>query len=183
MHTEVINYWVVDRSFPLCTSLLKYSHQKFKEPTELNEDTQKLGIFFSLKTKSKIWHKPIFVSQDKKQVLEVAIFFFIYLLFIYLFIIGYFLYLNFKWYPLFWFPSLPETPYHILLPLASMRVFLHPPTHPPTPTSPPSIALHWSIYQAFIGPRTSPPIDAWQGHPLLHMQLEPCVLLCWVHMA
>ena len=49
---------------------------------------------------------------------------------------------------------------------------LHPALHSPTP-------LHWSIYQAFIGPRTSPPIDAWQGHPLLHMQLEPCVLLGW----
>jgi hypothetical protein len=45
-------------------------------------------------------------------------------------------------------------------------------THPPTPTSLPSIPLHWDIYQAFIGPRTSPPIDAWQDHPLLHMQLE-----------
>ena len=52
-------------------------------------------------------------------------------------------------------------------------------THPPAPTSKPSIPLHWGIYWAFIGPRTSPPIDAWQGHPLLHMQLQPCVLLCW----
>jgi hypothetical protein len=25
----------------------------------------------------------------------------------------------------------------------------------------------------------SPPIDAWQGHLLLHMLLEPCVVLCW----
>jgi hypothetical protein len=62
---------------------------------------------------------------------------------------------------------------------ASMRVFLHPTTHPPTPTSVPSIPLHWGIYQTFIGPRTSLPIDAWQGHPLLHIQLELCVLLCW----
>jgi hypothetical protein len=52
------------------------------------------------------------------------------------------------------------------------------PTHPLPPTQP-SIPLHWGIYQAFIGWRTSPSIDAWQGHPLLHMQLEPCVLLCW----
>ena len=52
-------------------------------------------------------------------------------------------------------------------------------TSPPTPTSPPSIPLYRGISRAFIGPRTSPPIDAWQGHPLLHMQLEPCVLLCW----
>ena len=46
-----------------------------------------------------------------------------------------------------------------------------------TPTSPPSIPLHWGIYQAFLGPSTSPPIDAWQGRPLLHM--HPCVLLGW----
>jgi hypothetical protein len=63
-------------------------------------------------------------------------------------------------------PSLP----------ASMRVFLHPPT---TPTSLPTITLHWGIYQAVIGPRTSPPIDAWQGHPLLHMHLEPYVHFGW----
>ena len=63
------------------------------------------------------------------------------------------------------FPSLPEIPYHV--------------PQSPTPTSVPLIPLHWNIYQAFIGPRTSPPIDAWQGHPLQHMQLEPCVLLCW----
>jgi hypothetical protein len=45
-----------------------------------------------------------------------------------------------------------------------------PSTHLPTPTSPPSVPLHWGIYRAFIGPRTS---------PLQRMQLEPCVLLCW----
>ena len=51
-------------------------------------------------------------------------------------------------------------------------------THPPTPMSPPFIPVHWGIYQIFIGPRTSPTIGAWQGHhQLLHMQLEPCVLL------
>jgi hypothetical protein len=93
--------------------------------------------------------------------------------FLLLFFIGYFLYLHFKCYPLSWFPSLPETPYPILPPPASVRVF----THPPIPTSLPSIPLHWGINPAFIGPRTSPSIDAWQGHPLLHMQLEPCVLL------
>jgi hypothetical protein len=52
-------------------------------------------------------------------------------------------------------------------------------THPPTPASPPSIPLHWGIYQAFIGPRTCPLIDAWQSLPLLHMQPEPCVLPGW----
>jgi hypothetical protein len=54
-----------------------------------------------------------------------------------------------------------------------------PPTHSLISASPPSITLHWSIYWAFIGTKTSSPIDAWQGHPLLHMQLEPCVLLGW----
>ena len=61
-------------------------------------------------------------------------------------------------------------------PSASMRVVLHSSTHS---TSLPSIPLQWGIYWAFIGPRTSLPIDAWQDHPLLHMQLEPCVFLCW----
>jgi hypothetical protein len=71
------------------------------------------------------------------------------------------------------FPSLPETPYHIFPPPASMRVFLHALTHSHLPT------LYWGFYQAFIRPRTSPSFDAWQGRPLLQMQLEPCVLLCW----
>jgi hypothetical protein len=52
-------------------------------------------------------------------------------------------------------------------------------THPPTPASKALIPLHWGIYQAFKGPRAFPPIDAWQSHPLLHMWLEPCVLLGW----
>jgi hypothetical protein len=60
-----------------------------------------------------------------------------------------------------------------------MKVLLHPHNHSHLPTSPPQIPLHWGIYWVFIGPRTSLPIDAWQGHPLLHMQLEPCVLLGW----
>jgi hypothetical protein len=98
---------------------------------------------------------------------------------IYLFIFNLFIFQVLSPYPVF---SLLETPYPIPRPPASMRVFLHP-THPPTPTSSPSISLHWGIYWAFIGPRTSPPIDTWQGRPLLHMQLEPwvpsCVLLVW----
>jgi hypothetical protein len=57
-----------------------------------------------------------------------------------------------------------------------MRVFLHSATHSHLP---PSILLHWGIYRTFIGRRTSPPIDAWQGHSLLHMPLEPCILLGW----
>jgi hypothetical protein len=51
--------------------------------------------------------------------------------------------------------------------------------NPPTPAS-------WSCHsptlghRAFTGPRAPPPIDARQGHSLLHIQLEswvpPCVL-------
>jgi hypothetical protein len=34
-------------------------------------------------------------------------------------------------------------------------------------------------HRAFIGERASSPIDDLLGHPLLHMQLEPCVLFGW----
>jgi hypothetical protein len=70
-------------------------------------------------------------------------------------IIGYFPYLHFKCYSLSWFPLLLEAPYPIPPTPASMKMFLH----PPTPATLPLIHLHWGIYQAFIGPRTSPPID------------------------
>jgi hypothetical protein len=86
------------------------------------------------------------------------------------FFIRCFLYLHFKCYPLSFFP-LWKPPMPSPLPLL---------TNPPTPAS-----LSWHCptlgYQAFTGPRASPPIDVPQGHPLLHMQLEPwvppCVLL------
>jgi hypothetical protein len=68
----------------------------------------------------------------------------------------------------------PETPYPIPLLLLLWGCSF---TYPPTPTFPPLIPIHWGIYRAFLGPRISPPIDVWQGHPLLHMQLEPCILL------
>jgi hypothetical protein len=94
------------------------------------------------------------------------------------FFLGYFLFLHFKCYPLSLFsPSPGNPPSHPLPPPPLLWGFSS--THPPTPTSLPSIPLHWGIYWAFTGPRTSPPIDAWQGHTLLHMQLEPFVLLCW----
>jgi hypothetical protein len=48
-----------------------------------------------------------------------------------------------------------------------------PPIHPPTPTSLLLIPLNWGNYQAFIGPRTSPPIDAWQA--IL------CYICSWSH--
>jgi hypothetical protein len=50
------------------------------------------------------------------------------------------------------------------------------------------ISLYWHPlaalgHKAFTGPRASPPIDVQQGHPLLHIQLEPwvppCVLFGW----
>ena len=56
------------------------------------------------------------------------------------------------------------------------------PTHQPIPSSSP-----WHSptmrHPAFTGPRASSPIDAWQGHPLLHLWLDPwvtpCVLFAW----
>jgi hypothetical protein len=94
-----------------------------------------------------------------------------------LFLIGYFLYLHFKCYPLSWFPPRQKKSYPILPPPASMRLlsWFPPPTHPLPPSCP-------GIPGASSLPRTireaSPPIDAWQGHPLLHMQLEPWVPPC-----
>jgi hypothetical protein len=76
------------------------------------------------------------------------------------------------------FPILPpETPYPIFPPPASMRVFPHPPTHPHTPASPPSHSPSLG-HRAFTGPRASSPTDTQQGHPLLHMWLEPWVPPC-----
>lgn len=69
-------------------------------------------------------------------------------------------YLHLKCYPISLFPL--ETGYRTPTP-ASMRVFPHPPTSPPWHC--PTLG-----HQAFTGPRASPPIDTWQGHPLLHMQ-------------
>ena len=76
------------------------------------------------------------------------------------------------------FPSFPSRNPHPIPPPASMRVL----THPPTPAS---LPLHCPAlgHRAFTGPRASLPIDAEQGHPLLHMQLEPwvppCALFGW----
>jgi hypothetical protein len=52
-------------------------------------------------------------------------------------------------------------------------VFLYLPTHPHIPASLPSIPLHWGIYWAFIGPRNSPPIDAYKA--IL------CYICSWSH--
>jgi hypothetical protein len=76
------------------------------------------------------------------------------------------------------FPVPLKTPYSFLLLSASMRAFLHPPTHPVPPPHP-----QFPYTGASIEPSQDQgpllPIDAWQGHPLQHMQLELCVLLCW----
>jgi hypothetical protein len=71
---------------------------------------------------------------------------------------------------------------------------ISPPTPPHTPSlllllpNPPTLTpLFWHSptlgHRAFSRPRASPPIDAQQGHSLLHMQLEPwvppCVLFGW----
>ena len=93
--------------------------------------------------------------------------------------IGYFIRLHFKYYSLH-YPLSQFALYkpHPLLLLLLLLLWGCSPNHPPTPTSPPwhpPTLGHW----AFTGPRASPPIDAQQGHPLLHMQLEPCVLLGW----
>jgi hypothetical protein len=85
------------------------------------------------------------------------------------FFIGYVIYLHFKCYPLPQFHPTSQKP-----PLSSPLLLCGcSSTYSPSPSCP------RIPYQTFIGPRTSPPTDAWQDHPLLHIQLEPCVLLCW----
>jgi hypothetical protein len=74
----------------------------------------------------------------------------------------------------------PETIYPIPPPPASVEgVSISSPTHPLLPPCP-TIPLQWGIEPS---QDQGPPIDALQGHPLLHMQLEPwvppCVLLGW----
>jgi hypothetical protein len=74
--------------------------------------------------------------------------------------------------PLSWFPlQKPSSP---PLPLL---------TNPPTPASWPWLSPILG-HRTFTGSRVSPPVDDPQGHPMLHMQLEPwvppCVLFrCW----
>ena len=75
--------------------------------------------------------------------------------------------------PFFSFPSTNPLCYHP--PLASMRAFPHPLTHTHLTTLvfPPTLG-----HQVFTGQRTSPRTDVRQGHPLLHMQMEPWVPPC-----
>jgi hypothetical protein len=94
------------------------------------------------------------------------------------FLVGYFIYLHFKM--LSPFPISPsQTSYPTHYPLLLWGCS---PSHPPTLTTPPC-HLPTLGHRAFRGPRASPPIDDRQGHPLIHMQLEPwvtpCVLFGW----
>ena len=62
------------------------------------------------------------------------------------------------------FPCLPSRNPHLLLSPATMRVLPHPPTPIFLPQHSPTLG-----HQTPSGPRGSPPIDAPQGHSLLHM--------------
>ena len=78
------------------------------------------------------------------------------------------------------FPGLPsENPFSPPPSPAYMRIPLCPPTH----SCLPALAFPTLGPWAFTGPRASPPIDASQVHPLLHVKLEPwvppCVLFSW----
>ena len=53
-----------------------------------------------------------------------------------------------------------KTPYPILPSPASMRMFLHPPTHSHLRSLYSPALGGGGIYRSFIGPRTSPPTDA-----------------------
>jgi hypothetical protein len=68
----------------------------------------------------------------------------------------------------------PPIPVHLTLLLWGCS-----PTNPPTSTHPhPSWHLAILEHPALTWPRASPPIDARQGHPQLHMLLEPWVPAC-----
>jgi hypothetical protein len=68
--------------------------------------------------------------------------------------------------PFLVFPLKPHCPTHFLL-------LSNPPTHD-------SLSWHSPIlgHQAFSGSKASPPINVQQGHPLLHMEVEPWVPKC-----
>jgi hypothetical protein len=79
------------------------------------------------------------------------------------------------------FPISPHNP-PVLSPLL-LLLWGCAPTHSPAPASLPSHSPTMG-HRDFTGPRTSSLIDACQGHPVLHIFLEPwvapCVLLgCW----
>ena len=82
-----------------------------------------------------------------------------------MFFLRYFLYLSFKCCLSPFLVSPLKIPYP-LLPLHAYQ-----PTHSQFPIQ----VFPYTGYPAFSGPRASPFIDVQQGHPLLHMQLEPWV--------
>ena len=75
------------------------------------------------------------------------------------------------------------SPFFIFLPKKTHYLTPHPLLTNPTIHA--FLSWHYPTlgHQAFTGPRVSPLIDVPQGHPLLHMQLEPwippCVLFGW----
>ena len=69
----------------------------------------------------------------------------------------------------------PPRKTHIPSPIpASMRVLPKPPTHSHLPTLRFPYTGEFSLHR----PKASSPIDVQQGHPLLHMPLEPWVPPC-----
>jgi hypothetical protein len=97
---------------------------------------------------------------------------FLFIFFFFFFKNGYFVYLHFKSYPLSQFPSLPETPYHILPPPASMRVFFYSPIHPfpsPCPQFP------------YTGASIEPSLDQGPLLPLTNDKAILCYICSWSH--
>jgi hypothetical protein len=80
--------------------------------------------------------------------------------------------LHLKCYSLSWFPF-PETPYPMFPLPSSMRMLPYPPTYSCLMT----LALPSIEARSLQGPRAFPPIDVQQGNPLLHIQVEPWVLI------
>lgn len=78
-------------------------------------------------------------------------------------------YVHFKFFP---FPGFPSGNYLSHPPSCCFYECAPPLTHSLPPTTPPWNSLTLEN-QAFTELRASPPIDAQQGHLLLHMQLEP----------
>ena len=74
--------------------------------------------------------------------------------------------------------SPPKTPYPIPPHSGAAAPPPTTPPHPPTHSHHPALASPTLGHWTFTGPRASPPIDVWQGHPLLHMWLEPWVPPC-----
>ena len=71
----------------------------------------------------------------------------------------------------------------LVSPLKTPYSILFCPCYQPTPSHFPFLAFHHRPRWTFPGPKDSPSFDIQQGHPLLHIQLEPwvppCVLFDW----